>query len=83
MCPNEGKTIALSELKTNLLSEREDFKKRIAQAKTKEDAMSGRKSQLRGRTSQIRRGSYEKIMRRPSLALQASLAPSLGAVGIK
>ena len=27
---NEGKTIALSELKTNLLSERENFKKQIA-----------------------------------------------------
>ena len=28
---NEGKTYALSELKNNLMSEREDFKKRMAQ----------------------------------------------------
>ena len=43
---NEGKSFALVELKTNLLSEREDFKKRMAQRVAKDDAMSGRKSQL-------------------------------------
>ncbi len=43
---NAGKTYALIELKTNLLSEREDFKKRMAQRVAKDDAMSGRKSQL-------------------------------------
>ena len=63
---NEGKTYALSELKNNLMSEREDFKKRMAQKAAKDDRESGRKSQLqRSRNangSQIRRGSYDKIM---------------------
>ena len=43
---NEGKSFALVELKTNLLSEREDFKKRMAQRVAKDDSLSGRKSQL-------------------------------------
>ena len=81
---NEGKTYALSELKNNLMSEREDFKKRMAQKAAKDDRESGRKSQLqRSRNangSQIRRGSYDKIIssRRPSLSFQPSLAPSVG-----
>ena len=48
---NEGKSFALIELKNNLVSEREDFKKRMAQRAAKDDALSGRKSQLQVRFS--------------------------------
>ena len=50
---NEGKSFALVELKTNLLSEREDFKKRMAQRVAKDDSLSGRKSQLQVNSDQL------------------------------
>ena len=70
---SKGKDYALTELKQQLLNEREDYKKRVVQAAAQNE-LSGRKSVSAKRmsVSGIRRASIDNTLR-----LQPSLAPSL------